>query len=56
MNPDKPALSVEAPAGSGKVDDAGSGLPGGWPAVYLVVFGCFILWVVLLALLTLTYS
>ena len=38
--------------------DAATGLPGlrSWRAVYLVVFGTFLLWIVLLTILTRLFS
>jgi len=38
--------------------DEETGVPGlpNWPRVYLVVAGCFLLWLSLLTLLTLAYS
>ena len=41
-----------------RIDEEGTGLPGfrTWRGVYLVVLGTFVLWVVLLALLTGIYS
>ena len=59
----KPRAGLADPGGppsqpSNPVDDAVTGLPGlrSWRAVYLFVFGCFVLWVVLLAALTRVFS
>jgi hypothetical protein len=56
MTPPNPGAAPVTDA-SGRPDET-TGLPGlrTWRAVYLVVFGCVILWVLLLLLLTVTYS
>jgi len=56
MNP-----PVERPVpgnGPASVDDDRTGLPGlrTWRGVYVLVFGCFLLWVLLLVALTAFYS
>jgi hypothetical protein len=54
-SPEDNAGPVEPPSG-GK--DELTGLPGlrTWRHVYLFVFGCFVLWIVLLLSLTMSYS
>ncbi len=47
--------SVESPSGD---NEESTGLPGlrSWRGVYVFVFGCFVLWVVLLLALAVLYS
>ncbi len=54
MNP--PEADIKS--GEASPDDHLTGLPGlrTWRAVYLFVFGCFVLWVLLLLALTVVYS
>ncbi|MFZ0827876.1 MAG: hypothetical protein WAO02_10685 [Verrucomicrobiia bacterium] len=60
MNPqdDKTAGSSGNTPGPADLSDRETGLPllRSWRAVYLFVFGCFVLWVVLLVTLTVIYS
>jgi hypothetical protein len=59
MNPpaDKTAGSPGKMPGSTDSGDCETGLPllRSWHRVYLFVFGCFVLWVVLLAMLTMFF-
>jgi len=56
MTPPNPG-AAPATAAPGRSDET-TGLPGlrTWRTVYLVVFGCVILWVLLLLALTVCYS
>lgn len=53
--PEDNAGPFESPSGG---EDELTSLPGlrSWRHVYLFVFGCFVLWVVLLLALTMSYS
>jgi hypothetical protein len=55
---DKTAGSSGTTPGSADSDHCETGLPllRTWRGVYLFVFGCFVLWVVLLVTLTVIYS
>ena len=53
------AAKPDAPPGPARSNnDAGTGLPWphSWRGVYLLVFGCFVLWVALLYALTAAYQ
>ncbi|MGO9585760.1 MAG: hypothetical protein ACLP2Y_06160 [Limisphaerales bacterium] len=54
---DQTASSSGTTPGSADSDHCETGLPGlrSWCGVYLFVFGCFVLWVVLLAMLTVLF-
>jgi len=60
MNPpdDQTDASFSTTPGSGDSSDRETGLPWlrTWSGVYLFVFGCFALWVMLLVMLTVIYS